>query len=443
MKVRGYSWLGGFLLSMFAVMQHAVADDQPRGPKCDDCVPVGQWQFNLAVGVGLRQNPLQHKSDTPLIVLPEVSYYGERFFLKNFEFGFTLFENSRHQFHLLATPSMDQMYFNRWDPLNFTDSAGFASSHTLASPSPPVGQSSRAYSVTINETFVVPPGAGAGADSPPDWEGASPDNSSSSSSSSVSNINEPDWANEDARFGDIRINDDQLINNTSTVTGRGGNTITVNRLDNDTLAIEGLTENDVLELYGETVVFTAAASEQVIIRDNTSIRATTASVDPPEQTPEPVNEQTIVREIRPRRAAGLAGLEYLYSGSWVNLHLQALTDFTSVHQGQELRLAMIFPWQHQNHRWAATVGANYQSYEVLDYYYGLTESEVAHPQFAYQVDRGGWSQMLRLDWQMALSRRWSLRAMAQYKHLNSDVRRSPMVSESGVGSVFVGGVYHF
>lgn len=445
--MKNYSWLAGLFLSLFAVMQQAVADDEPRGPKCvGDCVPVGQWQFNLALGAGLRQNPLHHKSDTPLIVLPEVSYYGERFFLKNFELGFTLFEDPRHQFHLLLTPSTDQMYFNRWDPLNFTDSVGFASSHTIAAPSAPVGQS-RAYSVTINESSIAPV-EGIGADpSPPGGEGASPGGGSSSSSSAPSGIVDAGGSIGSGEETGIRINDEPLQNrnaSSGSLVGREGNIITVSWINGETLTIDGLSERDVLQLYGEALAFSEeTGAQQIILAGNTQLTAVSAASDPPERAPSPPEGDTVTREIRPRRAAGLAGLEYLYSHSWVNLHLQALTDVTSVHQGQELRLAMIFPWQYQNHRWAATLGANYQSHEVLDYYYGLVESEVAHPQYAYQVDRGGWSQMLRLDWQMALSRRWSLRAMAQYKQLNSDVRRSPMVSESGVGSVFIGGVYHF
>lgn len=447
MIVKGYSWLGGVLLSLFAVMQQAVAEDASPALKCvNDCVPVGQWQFNLALGAGLRQNPLLHKSDTPLILLPEVSYYGERFFLKNLEFGFTLFESTRHQLHLLGTPSIDQMYFNRWDPLNFTDSAGFASSHTLAAPPTPVAQSPRAYSVTLNGAVLAAPGGGAGAAPPPPAsnEGFENGGTSSSSSSSVSNINDSDWGDGGVLSAGIRINGAQLVSSSASIVGREGNIITVNQLDGGTLAIDGLSERDVLQLNGESFVFTeAVGSEQVVYLDNLSLRANTVSSEPPEVVHQPTADETVIQEIRRRRVAGLAGLEYLYSGSRVNLHLQALTDVTSVHHGQELRLAMIFPWQYHNHRWAATLGANYQSYEVLDYYYGLGETEVAHPLYVYQIDRGGWSQMLRLDWQMALSRRWSLRAMAQYKHLNSDVRRSPLVSESGVGSVFIGGVYHF
>lgn len=463
--MKGYSWFGGVLLCVFAVMQQASADDKPRDFKCaTDCVAVGQWQFNLGLGLGMRQNPLEHKSDTPLIVLPEISYYGQRFFFKNLEFGFTLFENRRHQFHLLATPSIDQMYFNRWDPLNFTDSGGFASTFSPAAPSVPVGQQSRSYSVFVREATSAQPDPDMGAAPPPADEGIGSGSSSSSpgivgdsgaSSSSSSSL--PSGGNQTSSgdgvlidgstgIATLDLNGDQIIRGVNaSVEGRGGNTILINWADDETLSIEGLIEKDVLRLYGEDIVFTSVTdAQQIITAGSVSLRATSASAS--EAAPESNNQsesQAVTREIDARRAAGLAGVEYLYSRSWLNLHLQGLTDVTGVHHGQEWRLAMIFPVQYQNHRWAATLGANYQSDKVVDYYYGLREHEVAHPSQTYQVDRGGWSQMLRLDWQMALSRRWSLRAMAQYKYLNGDIRRSPMVSETGVGSVFVGGIYHF
>lgn len=84
-----------------------------------ECTEVGKWQVNIALGVGVRTNPVMNNDNIPLIVLPQISYQGERFFLQNLDLGFIFFEDDTQQFNLLATPSYDQVFFKRWDANNF------------------------------------------------------------------------------------------------------------------------------------------------------------------------------------------------------------------------------------------------------------------------------------------------------------------------------------
>ena len=85
----------------------------------NECAAVGQWEFALGIGVGLRTNPLFEQDNTPLILLPSVSYYGERFFLDNLRVGFTLFDNSHtsktnrsHMLNVVGTISLEQIFFD-------------------------------------------------------------------------------------------------------------------------------------------------------------------------------------------------------------------------------------------------------------------------------------------------------------------------------------------
>jgi outer membrane protein len=98
---------------------HAAAgDDECQGPG-DDCVAVGRWNFSVALGAGVRTNPLVNGKDIPLVVIPQLSYYGKRFFLDNLDFGFTLAERGANTFNLIATPGYDRVYFYRTDLQNF------------------------------------------------------------------------------------------------------------------------------------------------------------------------------------------------------------------------------------------------------------------------------------------------------------------------------------
>lgn len=105
-----------FGLSLYSVMGLAIANN------ADDLK--SDWQFSLGIGAGVRTNPVAYASDMPIILLPQVEYSGERFFIQNLDMGYILSENKNHQLNLLLTPSYDQMFFDRWNSGNFFVESG-------------------------------------------------------------------------------------------------------------------------------------------------------------------------------------------------------------------------------------------------------------------------------------------------------------------------------
>jgi MipA family protein len=93
-------------------------DAECKGPT-EDCIAIGRWNFSVALGAGVRTNPLINGGDIPLVVIPQISYYGERFFLDNLDLGFTLLDRGANTFNLIATPGYDRVYFYRSDLQNF------------------------------------------------------------------------------------------------------------------------------------------------------------------------------------------------------------------------------------------------------------------------------------------------------------------------------------
>lgn len=91
---------------------------QPCDKVNENCVQTGSFNFAISIGAGIRTNPLFDSSDIPLVLLPEISYYGDRFFIENLDFGYTLLDRSNSSLGLIATPSYDSVFFNRWDPGN-------------------------------------------------------------------------------------------------------------------------------------------------------------------------------------------------------------------------------------------------------------------------------------------------------------------------------------
>lgn len=114
MKIFRTSLLFSLFLSlpMLFLGPTAIADEQA----VDD--PSG-WQVAIGIGAGVRTNPVMDNNDIPLILVPQINYQGENFFIQNLDFGYTLYENRTQQINAFVTPSYDQVFFNSWDANNF------------------------------------------------------------------------------------------------------------------------------------------------------------------------------------------------------------------------------------------------------------------------------------------------------------------------------------
>ena len=116
-----------FLISVIVLMPaFALAADDSCSSPSPDCTVVGTWEITVSLGLGRRSNPVAGKSDLPLVVIPHISYYGKRFFLENLDLGFTLHEDKRNTFSLIATPGYDRAFFFRYDLQNVFVPGGFS-----------------------------------------------------------------------------------------------------------------------------------------------------------------------------------------------------------------------------------------------------------------------------------------------------------------------------
>jgi outer membrane protein len=128
--------LCGLLIALAGAMpaRAAAAADSCDGVTAD-CVAVGHWNLSVALGAGVRTNPLATAENIPLAVIPHVSYYGRRFFLDDLDLGVTLFENDATAVNLVASPGYDRVYFYRSDLQNiFISGLPGAGVDTAAAP---------------------------------------------------------------------------------------------------------------------------------------------------------------------------------------------------------------------------------------------------------------------------------------------------------------------
>lgn len=100
--------IGSMLLSSMAF---ANCDTQP-----ENCIEVSQWEVSVAVGAGVATNPLKDGEHSPLIVLPYISYYGDRFFLDNTAVGYTFVNQQSFDVSWIAELNSEQAFFSRSRP---------------------------------------------------------------------------------------------------------------------------------------------------------------------------------------------------------------------------------------------------------------------------------------------------------------------------------------
>lgn len=104
-----------FFISQCCISTYSFAQCEAES---ESCVPVGQWKFSVGLGAGVYTNPLHDGKNIPLILVPSISYYGERIFFQNNTLGYTLIENEKFALSVILKANVEKALFTRWHPQN-------------------------------------------------------------------------------------------------------------------------------------------------------------------------------------------------------------------------------------------------------------------------------------------------------------------------------------
>lgn len=136
------------------------------------------------------------------------------------------------------------------------------------------------------------------------------------------------------------------------------------------------------------------------------------------------------------------GLELLYLSPWGDLQAQVLSDVSGTHNGQSVWLSYAYPWVTRFAEFSFSAGLEWKSADLIDYYYGVTPSE-ALPGRADYAAGSGTNSVLRFAASHAFNRHWSLMGVMEREYLSSAIRKSPIINERKVDTVYVGLYYQF
>ncbi|KZN44458.1 MipA/OmpV family protein [Pseudoalteromonas luteoviolacea] len=104
----------------------------------EQCTEIGRWDFSVAVGAGVATNPVRGGDNVPLVVLPYINYYGDKFFFDNTTAGYTFVEQNKFDVSVITQLNTEQAYFERFHPSNILVKNSFTgeSSNPVITPEP-------------------------------------------------------------------------------------------------------------------------------------------------------------------------------------------------------------------------------------------------------------------------------------------------------------------
>ena len=147
-SIKGLCVLSRFLLILFfASAYHASV------VACENklvCIEEDNWSIGVAFGAGARTNPLVDGDAIPLIILPDVAWYGEHAYFDNGEFGYQWQPKQDLTTEVFLRANTERAYFAFWQPSNIflpTNSA----TDGARTPSPGNGEEDPPRYISIND----------------------------------------------------------------------------------------------------------------------------------------------------------------------------------------------------------------------------------------------------------------------------------------------------
>lgn len=130
------------------------------------------------------------------------------------------------------------------------------------------------------------------------------------------------------------------------------------------------------------------------------------------------------------------GLGFVARQGFHQLTLKAVTDLLGKHEGQEVSASYGYRWM-INSKLAITPSASlsWVSADLLDYYYGVTQSESRPWRSAYSAD-AGWQPSLGVTGTYSVTPRTSVMLATRTRWLPASATASPLVDRDHISGIF-------
>lgn len=147
--------------------------------------------------------------------------------------------------------------------------------------------------------------------------------------------------------------------------------------------------------------------------------------------------------ITSRHSSYEIGVEYFKQFPNSDVRIRMMHDVLNQHQGFFISLDQSLPIYKTNWLIIPSWGGNYLSEKAVQYYYGVSESEVTLSRPLYNAD-AGWSLTGRIYVERPLDEKWTLFGFASYSHFSSSIADSPITSiDNSTHTIALGVLWSF
>ncbi|GEK10554.1 MipA/OmpV family protein [Pseudoalteromonas peptidolytica] len=137
-----------------------------------------------------------------------------------------------------------------------------------------------------------------------------------------------------------------------------------------------------------------------------------------------------------------AGFEMEYDTSFGEFGFEFMHDVSSTHKGYEASVSYGVPFRFEDGRVFPYIAANFQSEDLVDYYYGVQATEALTNRAFYLGDSSTAFEVgIQSDW--FLGKHHMIKADISYTSYGSEIKDSPLVDASGSAQIIFGYVYVF
>ena len=137
-------------------------------------------------------------------------------------------------------------------------------------------------------------------------------------------------------------------------------------------------------------------------------------------------------------------LAHWYLGKQHKITAQWSHDVSGVYKGHHIKASYkyqlpVFDWPA---RLQLSAGFDWQSAELIDYYYGLNSKDNVEQAYFYQGEQGV-SPFFGAAFNYRINKQWQFKFSAKRTFLSSAITDSPLVNDKHQDYLFIGGLYEF
>lgn len=106
-----------FLLTLIILLHTSALAETVCSSK-ENCIDKQSWQIGVALGLGVKTNPLVDGRDIPLVIIPDVAWYGDQAYFDNGELGLQWINDSQYSVETFILIDKERAFFSFLHPAN-------------------------------------------------------------------------------------------------------------------------------------------------------------------------------------------------------------------------------------------------------------------------------------------------------------------------------------